>query len=92
MWSAELKHTSYRVEWTREGKIITFNIVEATFFCAGSFSLPDKRLEQAKGEGKKEGENEMLIIFLSTDFFWFIFVTSMETEIYNENIWEYRFK
>lgn len=50
------------------------------------------RTQTCRKERREKGENENVDKFSSTDFFWFIFVTSMETEIYNENIWEYRFE
>lgn len=78
-------HTSGDDERQGEGKIITFDIVEATF-CADSCSIKDlggQPSEQAR-EKEKRRRSKMLIIFLLP-----IFVTSMETEIYNgisENI------
>lgn len=58
IWSAALKHTSSD-ERQGEGKIITFDIVEATF-CADSFSIKDfgRTTEQASRQGRRKKEGE----------------------------------
>lgn len=79
MWSAKLKYTASSENNIQRGFAQTH----------APFPIKDST---HSGREKEKGENENVDNFSSTDFFWFIFVTSMETEIYNENIWEYRFE